>query len=216
MKVNVWRVLLLTSLILLGSACTDNGTREVYDAQEWAPEDNINIAKEKSDSKENTVQALNVNKEQDSKSLLNPNVIGGKEWDLGFSDSSNGLFLEYVLKGESIEDWSELITIQKFSSTDNVHQVEDYLNQFKISLQKSINGKLDFQVLKKETNDALYEFQLVDDKNQPDQYELGYILKKDSNIWFFHYANKTRKISDNNKKKWSAVLMSNQLMKLAK
>lgn len=215
MKVKVWRVLLLTSLILLGSACTDNGTKEVYDAQEWAPEDNTNIAKEKSDSKENTVQVLNVNKDQDFKSHHNPNVIGGKEWDLGFSDSSNGLFLEYVLKGESIEDWSELITIQKFSSNDNV-QMEDYLNQFKISLQKSINGKLDFQVLKKETKDALYEFQLVDDKNQPDQYELGYILKKDSNILFFHYANKTRKMSDNNKEKWSAVLMSNQLMKLAK
>ena len=73
-----------------------------------------------------------------------------------------------------------------------------------------------FQVLKKKQMMHYMNFQLVyDDRNQPDQYELGYILKNwDSNIWFCHYANKTRKMSDNNQKKWSAVLMSNQLMKL--
>jgi hypothetical protein len=35
-------------------------------------------------------------------------IANGKEWQLGFSDSQNGLFQEYVLAGETVGNWSEL------------------------------------------------------------------------------------------------------------
>ncbi|MGD6900913.1 hypothetical protein [Bacillus infantis] len=137
-------------------------------------------------------------------------IANGKEWELGFTDSQNGLFKEYVLAGETVDNWSELITVHRFSNPNEV-PVQAYAAQFKNSLEQSVSGDLHFEVLKEDAHNLYYEFQLAKDPAHPDQYETARIQSGGGEIWFLHYAIKTGGIDEGEKEAWQYILSTDDL-----
>jgi hypothetical protein len=137
-------------------------------------------------------------------------IANGKEWQLGFTDSQNGLFKEYVLAGETVDNWSELITVQRYSNPNGI-PVQGYADQFKASLEQSVAGNLQFNILKEDAENLYYEFQVTEDPVHPDQYETARIESEGGEIWFVHYAIKNAEIDKSEKEAWIRTLSTDDL-----
>lgn len=193
--------LFLAGLIMISAACSGAGESEsASDKKDAAPSKNaieaVDAAGEKTDAEEAS--------EKESF------IANGKEWQLGFSDSQNGLFQEFVLAGETVDNWSELITVHRYSNPKEV-PVQAYAAQVKNSLEQSVSGDLHFEVLKEDAHNLYYEFQLTGDPAHPDQYETARIQSEGGEIWFLHYAIKTGGMAEGEKEAWQNILSTDDL-----
>ncbi len=194
-------VLVLTGLIMMSAACS--GAAESEPAS-----DKMTAAPVKNAIEE--VDAAGEEKDAEEAAEKESFIANGKEWQLGFTDSQNGLLKEYVLAGETVDNWSELITVQRFSNPNGA-RVQDYAAQFKAALEKSVAGNLRFQILTEDAKNLFYEFEVTDDAVHPDQYETGRIESEGGEIWFVHYAIKVPEIDKSEKDAWLNIMSTDDL-----
>jgi hypothetical protein len=193
--------LLLTGLILMSAACSETGESESASEKKAA-------ALEKNAVEE--ADAAGEKTDVEEAAAKESFIANGKEWQLGFTDSQNGLFQEFVLAGETVDNWSELITVHRYSNPNRV-PVQAYAAQFKASLEQSVSGNLLFEIIKEDAENLYYEFQLTDDPAHPDQYETARIQSEGGEIWFLHYAIKTGGIDEGEKVAWQKILSTDDL-----
>ena len=119
----------------------------------------------------------------------------GTHWVTGNSKYIEGKYsiTELVPKGETVNNWSELLTIQNFAAI--LGTPEAFLDQLKTSREKLCPGTTTWNVIAKDEHSILYEWQAKPCVRWPDQHEISRIIDGQWNRFRIAYTAKVKEIS---------------------
>jgi hypothetical protein len=123
-----------------------------------------------------------------------PIPLLGKEWVPGFTQEKAGEFsvLELVLKGETVQNWSELLTIQNFANTKG--NPEWFFEGMKTLREKRCPGATTWNVIDKDERSILYEWRAKTCAGFPEQHEISRIIDGQWNRFRIAYTAKVSEI----------------------
>lgn len=153
-------------------------------------------------------------------SLLNSKLLGNNNvvepwiftfdervWEIGHQqDARDQRIIEYVLKGESVESWSELVTSLTTGLPEGV-TIDDYLEQIKSGLSQDCPS-LEWDIVKRDTNSAILEWRHKGCHSFPPQDNILRVDKIRNNIYTLSYVMKIDKLSDDKRERWLAIIES--------
>ncbi|MBX9880272.1 MAG: hypothetical protein K2Y22_17570 [Candidatus Obscuribacterales bacterium] len=140
-------------------------------------------------------------------------AIDEKDWELGWSNKSSEVYiLEFVPKGQNVENWKELITFEFYPGLQEKINCEEFAAGFiKQIRKKEPNVKVMYYLNK--PNDVIVEWVLNGSKEDPDQDEMDRIILGEQGIHMVHYVKKTQFLSEAERTKWLDFLKSATLVK---
>jgi hypothetical protein len=117
------------------------------------------------------------------------------KWITGNYYYAEGKYMinELVPEGETIKDWSELITIQNFAGTKG--SPEAFLEGLKAIREKNCPGSTTWNVLARDDRSILYEWRSEPCAGFPHQHEISRILDGNWNRFRIAYTAKVKEIS---------------------
>lgn len=144
-----------------------------------------------------------------------PNTLklGGIEWTLGNNQEDENLELaEYVSNGETVNNWKQLLTIQKFKFPIKEEITPKKFAEFEITqLQGHKEFKIVTNIIDANKNEALMEFQVQSPKAEQ-QHELQRIIKtSDNKLTIIHYVIKKEDMGKKERSQWLEALKNYSL-----
>ncbi len=125
-----------------------------------------------------------------------------RDWQVGFEDEQPGVMMrEYVVDGESVEAWTELVTAQFFPDLQGIDSAE-FVDLMKESMEGDATGKLEWNVFNEKEDGLMYEFILTEDELYGDQHEVARVIEADDGLFILHYAIMEAPMSDEHHKQW--------------
>jgi hypothetical protein len=126
-----------------------------------------------------------------------------RPWKLGHQEANNqGSLREYVLEGETVEAWSELVTSMFVSGND---AVKDVFKRVKRLLSQDCPS-LRLTVIEDSSTNVLFEWQHKGCRGYPPQHELKRIAQGRGGILSLSYVAKTAELSDERRNSWISIL----------
>jgi hypothetical protein len=98
------------------------------------------------------------------------------DWELGspVQQTRDQLILEYVKKGEKIDSWTELLTMQQFRRKGSPRE---FFDQLKGTRERACPGLTEWRMVQEERNTVLYEWNTTAVcEGQPVQWEVARLL----------------------------------------
>ena len=124
-----------------------------------------------------------------------------RTWELGSHAKGEAMALrEYVLKGQSIDNWSELVSSNwGFSNEVSVQQIQEKV----IASLKEDCDSFEMFIIKSSSDDLIYEWKHDQPcKGWPAQHEIRRIKSVDGHLAMLSYAIKTKKIDEALRSEW--------------
>ena len=129
----------------------------------------------------------------------------GRNWHIGHhQDLGNQEILEYVLEGESIENWSELITGLRYEGINN--PLQDIANGAMEKL-KNKYASLEWHIIEENSNSLILEWQ---NHAYPHQHEIKRFFKSCNTILIVSYVKKTEQLDKDKRDKWIDIIKTIQ------
>lgn len=131
-------------------------------------------------------------------------VFDEKQWKLGFENynpEKKAMIKEFVPEGESVEAWSELITLQFFEGLQNKITVAQFLQKVQGGLQKACPD-VKWSTVSEEEKEAVYRWSIQGCSGQPDQTEITKVVAGQEGMHIWHYAAKDSKLDLKKQKEW--------------
>ena len=129
-----------------------------------------------------------------------------REWGLGYSDENKFEGIqEYVLLGETVRHWTELVTIQAFFGLQEKTTPAKYMEGMLARL-KEVCPHAMVRSVRQGENDAMLEWEIKDCPGNENQYEIDRIMAGKKAIWFLHYATKKVPVPPERREKWMKLL----------
>jgi hypothetical protein len=127
-----------------------------------------------------------------------------RQWRLGYQDSSPALSIrEYVLPGETVEAWSELVTSILLRREDV--SVKAVFENFKGQILKDCPAAK-ISVIQQSDVDILFEWQHQGCKSFPPQHEIKRITRGPGGILVLSYVAKTTSLAGERRTSWISIL----------
>lgn len=130
-------------------------------------------------------------------------TFDSRSWQLGHQDADDGTsFREYILQGETVENWSELVT-SLLLSTDMAPKalVETFKNQGSQNCPSYRSTTIE-----ESATDALFEWRHKGCRGYPPQHELKRITRVERGLLVLSYVMKTEQLPDEKRSSWLAIL----------
>lgn len=129
-----------------------------------------------------------------------------RDWELGYEDEEAGIMIrEYVVDGESVEAWTELVTAQFFSNLQGIDP-QEFVDIMEENMKSDVTGDVEWNVLNKKDDEVMYEFILTNDDLYPDHHEMARAIVVDDGLFVLHYAIMEAPMSDDHHKQWEDLL----------
>jgi len=132
-----------------------------------------------------------------------------KDWQVGHSVGNRSeRTTEFVLKGEKIDNWTKLVTMQTFKkSAVSAESVETTVNKKAKQLSAQCPETV-WNVIERgpNTNSILYEFRAQNCPPNADQHEIARILDGKYNRFRIAYAAKVKALPPAERDKWIQLL----------
>lgn len=137
-----------------------------------------------------------------------------REWKEGHSTKgSSPITIEYVIPGETVQNWSELVTVQIVSNVSlNIDAA-----RFVVAVEQQHRSKkpgcavVEQRVLSSTPTSVLYEQSLVNCAPFRDEFSIRKVIRGPLAISEVSYA-KTSELTDEEKKKWLEIVGKTDLM----
>ncbi len=127
-----------------------------------------------------------------------------RPWQVGNQSAADRQEIrEYVLAGETVEAWSELVT--SFYVAGVEMSVKDVYKNMKTQLSQDCPS-LDISVLEKSSASLLFEWSHKGCRGNPSQHEIRKIARGQGGLLFLSYAAKTAKLPDEKRQAWTSIL----------
>jgi hypothetical protein len=139
--------------------------------------------------------------------------IDPDSWVVGFQKdfgAGNGYIREFVPKGESINNWSQLVSIE-FIEDENL-TLNDYVASFQQKRQVQCPGTR-FEILKKEEYTITYQVSFPDCMGHEMQSEITRIYAGMDGLHRLSYAEKTAALSESTVNKWLSEFNRSYIVK---
>lgn len=132
--------------------------------------------------------------------------LDDREWEIGYKakDDTQGI-AEFVLKGETIQNWTELVTAQTFFGLQKKAAAKD-LAQAVIKDIKSICPDAICNIIKNGSKDLLFEWEIKNCPGQEDQHEISRVISGKEGIHLVHYVTKKLPLSPEKRNEWIKLL----------
>lgn len=126
----------------------------------------------------------------------------GRDWFLGFKAYRGGCQIEeYVLYGETVFDWSELVTWQYFAGWRERGGAVEIMRQFRHRRMVQTPTVV-WEVLGSDFDSVLYTWKIENDPRMSDYFELVRIIETDDGVHVFRYAAKDPDAFDDGLYSW--------------
>lgn len=137
--------------------------------------------------------------------------LDGREWELGYSAKNDTQGIqEYVLKGETVNNWSEMVTVQAFFGLQLKTTPEEFMSSMIKQLKES-SPNLVWSVISKSGKDIMFDWKVTNCPGEADQYEIDRAISGSEAIWFLHYATKKLPVSSGKRDEWIKLLSASTL-----
>ena len=140
-------------------------------------------------------------------------VFDDRSWKLGWSQNKDGgVFEEYILDGETVENWSELVTIQFFPGLNKKINIDIFEASQKTELT-SICPSIKWESISQSDDERIWKWTISGDPGQPDQSEIARLKRTEEGFHLWHYAIKRSPIPSEKEKVWLENLKSIKMIK---
>jgi len=133
----------------------------------------------------------------------------GEEWVKGSEseDKRQMLFLvEYVRKGETVKNWTELYSLFNTLLTESSPTREQLMNKLRADMQQRCPN-VEWKLIQQRSNELLYEWRITKCAPHPDQHEIARIMDGKSNRWKISYTAKVTGLPEAKRKQWIDLLL---------
>ena len=132
-----------------------------------------------------------------------------REWHLGYQVANRQeAAREYVLVGQTIENWKELVTSHYFA-----HGVplRDYFEQVKAGLSRGCPS-LTTSVLEESDDNMLYEWRHDGCQSYPPQHQIDRVTRSGKGMLQLSFVEKTAQLSQEKRTAWLAILKAASIL----
>jgi hypothetical protein len=126
-----------------------------------------------------------------------------RPWKLGYQ-AANGeeAIREYVLQGETVEAWSELVTSHSLARVVEPKAVVESMR----ALQSKDCPSFRSSILEESATSVVFEWQHKGCRGFPSQHEIRRISRSSRGTLFLAYVAKTEKLSEEQRQAWISIL----------
>ncbi len=139
----------------------------------------------------------------------------GRKWVKGYekADGTQSV-VEYVLEGEAVNAWSELVTVNLLFGLQQVPLSKVMENTKSIIVQSC--PQTDWKNISEGTNNLIYEWEIKSCPKAEKQHEIVRLLAGNDGMWTIRYTTKKVPISDDVRQKWIELLNAVTLIEISK
>lgn len=132
---------------------------------------------------------------------------GGQVWNLANQQQDKDVILaEYVTNNEKVDNWTQLVTFQKFKFAFPKELTPAKFAEGEFSQLQKQGYKLKSAILESSPNEAIMEFRIEEPASEQ-QDEIQRIIKTPSDeVLVFHYVLKKSDMGDAERTKWTTAL----------
>ena len=137
-----------------------------------------------------------------------------RDWKEGHAaTSSNPIVIEYVLPGETVQNWSELITVQIVSNVSLEIDAKRFVSEVEKQHKSRKQGceTVAHSILSSDETSVLYEQSLVNCAPLRNEYSIRKVIRGPRAISEVSYA-KTSELTDAEKKVWEGIIGKTALL----
>lgn len=120
---------------------------------------------------------------------------------------------EFTREEDDINNWQELVTIQNFSKTWGGTSPEDVVNSLKATREKECPGQTKWNIINKDENSILYEWQAKPCLGWPDQHEIAKIIDGQYNRFRLAYTAKTHQLPPDRWNEWINISLEAKVIR---
>ena len=150
-------------------------------------------------------------------SLIMPFTFEGgtQAWSVGHETGNAVLrVVEFVRPGETIDNWTELVTVQTFNKAVDIGSVENQVAEFRRNLTARCS-EATLEPIPEHAADLLYESRVTNCKVGDDEYNLTRIVEGRANRFIVQYAvRRTKTMTPERRAEWIPKLSAVQIMDL--
>ena len=107
-----------------------------------------------------------------------------RKWGLGYQASQNGAQIEeYELSGETVEDWSELVTWNNLTNFQERADALTFMEQLR-KLRQARDPEVVWEVIEKDHHSVLYKWESLNNPTTGDYLELAGIVEDTDGMHF--------------------------------
>jgi len=133
-------------------------------------------------------------------------AFDGRSWKQGFQkDAGTQTITEYVLPGETVNGWTELVSVQTFPGAQETKTLAAIAGDFKDKLLKECPDAL-WRVHKESPDEVMHEFRTTGCRGWEDQHEIAKLMMGRSGIFRVSYTNHKRPLDDERRAQWVALV----------
>jgi len=145
--------------------------------------------------------------------LINDFEISPK-WMVGHKSSNyEGAIVEYILVGENINNWSQLVTTQFFAGTFDVQRLNEIVSITKAGLEEGC-GLLEWNVIQNHPGDIIFEWNHSGCNGFPATYEVARLKIGEEGLYRLAYDIKTKSIIPSLKTHWVEFVEKPRLVRV--
>ena len=122
--------------------------------------------------------------------------------------------VEFVQPGETVDNWTELVTIQTFNKRVDRGSIDDFLKNYREEVASRCPGS-SVDVIRRESNSLLYESKIANCPTGPDEQNIGRLLDGHANRFLITYAVRSPKsMTEGRRSTWIDNLSTMSIMEL--
>jgi hypothetical protein len=120
------------------------------------------------------------------------------------ANRTGGFIVEFVHQGETVENWTELVTWE-FFQTLKTDTLEGTMDRMKLYFSEK-HPNITWNVISKSDTDLIYEWKLQNDPTNEDQHEIARMMRGENGIHLIRYTIKTPNIPSQKREEWLNLL----------
>ncbi len=128
-----------------------------------------------------------------------------RKWHVGYETEKGGQRIkEFVLPEETLDNWTELVTVQSFPGAEKRMTAKEAALRMKQQLNECPNAM--WRIIQGGDDELLYEWQTVDCPGWDNQYEVSKLVRGQTAIHRVAYANRKLPIAEETRRQWSDLI----------
>lgn len=134
-----------------------------------------------------------------------------REWKVGYNSEQAGQRItEFIIPGETVETWTELVTTQAFPGAQKRMGVEDLMRRAKKATLDDCPGAM-WKVIEQHEDEILYESQTTNCRSLADEYEVAKIIKGNAAIHRVAYDARKITVPEEKRIQWRELIRKARL-----
>jgi uncharacterized RDD family membrane protein YckC len=131
----------------------------------------------------------------------------GRKWIVGHEDGNNEQTMtEHVLDGESVEDWSEMVTVEEYFGMQDQVTSKQFM-KFMVDKVAVVCPGISVGINRESDREIIYDWEVINCANIGNQYEIARIVFAQDRIFVMRYSTKFR-LSDEQFVHWVNIIES--------